>query len=211
MHTQTPSRHVRSPVTAFYVLRSRQYEPVAKVGIVRTPYDDLPTVLRRVRARVRAAVPGHRPLRLRDLPPTDVWVTFSTMPRLLREVETFVAMRLGSSRHDPLGLRRREFIDPRHVPIVHVLVDMWRRQVPGHLSATLHSGDGGSTYGLPGASNQLAVSFRDMGLASIDWPGQPQPLEQPAQQLLSLLVPPPRRFSQLLQALEACSASVLVE
>lgn len=211
MHTQTPSRRINTPVAALYVLRSYQDEPVAKVGIVRTPYEDLPTVLRRVRARVRAAVPGKRPLRLRDLPPTDVWVTFSTMPRLLREVETFVAMRLGSSRHDPLGLRRREFIDPRHVPIVHVLVDMWRRQVPGYLSVTLHSCDGGSTYGLPEASNQLAKSFRDLGLASIGWPGEPQALEESARQLLSLLVPPTRRLGQLLQALEANSASVLVE
>lgn len=210
MHTQTPSRHINTPVTAFYVLRSSHGEPVAKVGIVRTPYHDLPTVLRRVRARVRAAIPGGRPLRLRDLPPTDLWVTFSTIPRLLREVETFVAMRLGSSRHDPLGLRR-EFIDPRHVPIVHVLVDMWRLQVPGHLSATLYSNDAGSTYVLPGASNQLAVSFRDLNLAAIDWPGAPQPFEQPARQLLSLLVPPPRRLSQLLQALETNPASISVE
>lgn len=168
MHIQTPSRHIHTPVTAFYVLRICQVEPVAKVGIVRTPYEDLPTVLRRARARVRAAIPGDRPLRLRDLPPTNVWVTFSTIPRLLREVEAFVAMRLGSSNDDPLGLRRREFIDPRHVPIVHMLVDMWRRQVPGYLSATLCSSDGGSTYWLPGASNQCAVSFRDLDQGAID-------------------------------------------
>ena len=213
MHSQTSSRRINTPVTALYVLRSYQDEPVAKVGIVRTPYEDLPTVLRRVRARVRAAIPGGQPLRMRDLPPTDVWVTLSSIPRLLREVESYVATRLGSPRHDPLELRRREFVDPRHVPIVHVLVEMWRQQVPGHLSETLYSGDAGGTYVLPGSSTSHVggVSFRDLHLAAVDWPDVPRPLEQSSRQVLSLLVPPPRRLNQLLQALDTDAAVPTVE
>lgn len=136
-------------VTALYLLRSLGSRPVAKIGIVRTPYEDLRTVLRRVRARVRAAVPGGKPLRMRDLPQTEVWVVLSPVPRLLREVETYLVARLGSPANDPLQLGRGEFIAPHHVEVAHALLDAWRAVVPGALTPMLYSSSGGFAYLAP--------------------------------------------------------------
>ena len=204
MQSQNPEHPA---VTALYLLHCRQHPALAKVGIVRTPYESLPTVLKRVRARVRAAIPGEAPLRVRDLPPADVWVTLCPIPRLLREVESYVVIRLGSPRHDPLRQGRKEFIDARHLPLAQTLIGVWQSVLPEFLSEPLHSADGGNTYTVPESLGQPAEPrhLRELSLQQVAWCDvvhRPR-LAQPSQRLLPLLVTPTRRLEPLTRELVA--------
>jgi hypothetical protein len=120
-----------------------------KVGATEVQSRDIAEVLRGVQRRVRVAIPCTGPRRKPSRPTVFVWVILSAMPVLRHELEQALVECFGDRRHDPAGLRRREFCDPGSFGGIMRVVDEWRNAFPDALSESLFSEDAGVSYVAP--------------------------------------------------------------